>query len=215
MGVLERINHNPRRVPSPECPKGTTMITLRQALSALALASTLTLTACSSGQDNTPPAPSSKATASQAAAPISGTLTADQVSVQLTLQGTPTVSADGQWVNVTVNLANNGKTTLTSTGTHPVNLGAHSADANGKVINLDLARAPIPNIAPGSQAAVTIQLPVSQMSGKYAQILPVQEGVAWFDTWGTKPLTVGPFANCSDNAAGKICDAAGNPLKHL
>jgi hypothetical protein len=187
------------------------MTNLRRTLTALAIASALTLAGCNSGQDTSPAAPPAAA-ASQAPGSTSDALTADQVNVQVTLQGTPTLSADGQWIDVTVNLANNGKTTLTSKGAHPVHLGAHSADASGKVIVRDLPRADIPDIAPGSQAAVTIRLPVNAMLGNLAQILPVQEEIAWFDNWGTKPLIVGPFTSCASPTTGKVCDANGNPL---
>lgn len=182
------------------------MLTIRHTLIAFAVASTLALAACNSGQDSS--AANQPAATTAAVVP----LTADQVSVLMTIQGAPTISADGQSVAVTVNLANNGKTTLTSSGSGPVNLGAHSTDASGKVVNIDLARAPIPDIAPNGHAVVTIQLPVDQIMGKSAQILPVQEGVAWFDTWGTKPLVVGPFNSCASAALGKVCDAAGKPL---
>lgn len=185
------------------------MSTFRHTLIALAIASTLTLAACNSGQDNAATnQPAAGAPATIAAIP----LTADQVDVQMTLQGAPTLSADGHSIAVTVNLANHGKTTLASSGASPVNLGAHSADASGKVVNLDLARASFPAIAPNNQAAITIQLPVAQVMGKSAQILPVEEGVAWFDAWGTKPLTVGPFNSCASPATGKVCNADGTPL---
>lgn len=187
------------------------MTNLRRTLTVLAIASALTLAGCNSGQDNSP-ATQPAAAAPQASGSNGAALTADQVNVQVALQGIPTLSADGQWIDVTTNLTNNGKTTLTSTGAHPVHLGAHSTDASGKIINLDLPRANIPDIAPGSQAVVTIRLPVNQVLGKSAQILPVQEGVAWFDHWGTKPLVVGPFISCTSPTIGKVCDASGKPL---
>jgi hypothetical protein len=193
------------------------MNAIRTILGALALASTFTLAACNSGTSNadqtnaTPNQP--PAASAQPTAPLNK-LTADQVNVQLTLQGEPTISADGKSIAVTVNLANNGKTTLSSKGENgpAVNLGAHSVDTNGKIIDMDLSRATLNAVVPGSQAAATILLPIDRTLGKSAQILPVQEGVAWFDTWGTKPLTVGPFANCADAATGKVCGADGKPL---
>lgn len=186
------------------------MFTIRHTLTALAVASTLALVACSSGQDNSTANPPAAAGATPAAS--ASPLTADQVNVQMTLQGAPTLSADGQFIDVTVSLANHGKTTLTSTGSNPVNLGAHSADAKGTIVENDLARAAIPDTVPNSQATVTIQLPVDKIVGNSAQILPVQEGVAWFDTWGTKPLVVGPFNSCASTAMGKVCGADGKPL---
>lgn len=182
-------------------------------LTGLAISIALTLAACSSGQDQTAPQqPATTSTATTAPAATANSLTADQVSVQMTLQGAPTLSADGQSIDVAVTLANHGKTVLTSTGPNPVNLGAHSADANGTVIGNDLARAGIPDIARDSQATATIQLPVDKTLGRSAQILPVQENVAWFDAWGTKPLVVGPFNSCASSAIGKVCGADGKPL---
>lgn len=185
----------------------------RISLVGLAISIALMLAACSSGQDNTASqTPAVASTSTAAPAPAGDALTADQVSVQMTLQGEPALSADGQSIDVSVTLANHGKTTLSSTGPDPVNLGAHSADANGAVVDNDLARAGLPDIAPGGQATVVIQLPVDKTLGKSAQILPVQENVAWFDTWGTKPLVVGPFNNCASAATGKVCGADGKPL---
>lgn len=184
------------------------MSTIRNTLTALAITSALALTACSAGQDSSTPAANQAAAASTSPSVVP--LTADQVNVQMTLQGAPVVSADAKSIAVTVDLANHGKTTLSSAG--GINLGAHSADVNGKVVDMDLARAPLPDIAPNSQATVTIQLPTDKTLGNSALILPVQEGVDWFDTWGTKPLVVGPFSACANPAVGKVCNADGTPL---
>lgn len=179
----------------------------------LAISMALMLAACSSGQDQAAPQqPAATGTAAAAPAASANALTADQVNVQMTLQGAPTLSADGQSIDVTVTLANHGTVVLNSTGPNPVTLGAHSADANGTIVDNDLARASLPDIATGGQATVTIQLPMDKTLGKSAQILPVQENVAWFDTWGTKPLVVGPFNNCASAATGKVCGADGKPL---
>jgi hypothetical protein len=182
-------------------------------LTGLAISMALMLAACSSGQDQAAPQqPAATGTAAAAPAASANALTADQVNVQMTLQGAPTLSADGQSIDVTVTLANHGTVVLNSTGPNPVTLGAHSADANGTIVDNDLARASLPDIATGGQATVTIQLPMNKTLGKSAQILPVQENVAWFDTWGTKPLVVGPFNNCASAATGKVCGADGKPL---
>lgn len=181
--------------------------------SGLAISIGLMLAACSSSQDQAAPQqPAAAGTAPAAPAATANTLTADQVSVQMALHGAPTLSADGQFIDVAVTLVNQGKAALSSTGPNPVNLGAHSASANGTIIDNDLARAGLPDIAPDNQATVIIQLPVEKTLGKSAQILPVQENVAWFDAWGTKPLVVGPFSNCAGSAIGKVCGADGKPL---
>jgi hypothetical protein len=186
------------------------MFSMRNALGTPLLVSLLALGACSSNQDGS----DQQAKVSSATAPVavSGTpLTADQVNVKLTLVGTPVLTADGKNIDVSVNLANDGKTVLSSASKPPVNLGAHSVDATGKDI-ADLSRAALPAIAPGTSAAVTISLPVVGTLGHSVQIMPLQENVAWFNAWGTKPVTVGPFNSCSDAAQGKVCDADGKPL---
>lgn len=187
------------------------MTNLRRTLTVLAIASALTLVGCNSGHDNSSAAQPATA-APLASGPTGDALTSDQVNVQVTLQGKPILSADGQWIDVTTNLTNNGKTTLTSTGAHAVNLGARVADTSGKIVDKGFPRAAISDIAPGSHATVTIRLPVDQLLGKSAEILPVQEGIAWFDRWGTRPLTVGPFSTCSSPTIGKVCGADGKPL---
>ncbi len=187
------------------------MTNIRRTLTMLALASALTLTGCNSGQESSP-ATQPGAAGAQASEPTQEPLTANQVNVEVKMQAAPTLSADGQWIEVATNLTNNGKTILTSNGTYPVHLGAHSVDASGKIVDMDLSRADIPALAPGSQAVVTIRLPVNQVLGRSAQILPVQEGVSWFDSWGTTPLVVGPFSRCESATAGKICDAGEKPL---
>lgn len=178
----------------------------------LTIGTALLLTACGPGQNQ--PASQPPAAPSKLATPAATTsaLTADRVDVQMTLQGEPTLSADGQSIAVAVTLANHGKVALSPIGLNPVKLGAHSADASGNVVDNDLARTSLPDIVPGSQATVTIQLPLSKTLGKSAQILPVQENVAWFDKWGTKPLVVGPFNSCASASIGKVCDAEGKPL---
>jgi len=179
------------------------MFSRRITLGVVVFASALALGACSSSQDGIGQQVSSSNTKA---------LAADQVNVHLTLQGKPTLTADGQNIAVTVSLKNDGTISLSSAGKMPVNLGAHSVDSKGQMIKQDLARAPLPNIAPGTSASVTILLPVAGTIDHSAQILPVQEGVAWFSAWGTKPVTVGPFNSCSNAADGKVCDVNGKPL---
>jgi hypothetical protein len=172
---------------------------------------TITLAACNSSQDH----PAEPTAASSASAPqdTKTAATTDQFKAQVALHGTPTVSADGKFIVVTVDLSNDGYATLASTGLNPVNLGAHSIDAKGNVVRNDLARGALPDpIAPNNHALVSINLPVDKTVGYSAHILPVQENVGWFDKWGTKPLTVGPFNACSDNVQDKVCDASGKAL---
>ena len=132
---------------------------------------------------------------------------------KLALAGPPTLTMDGKNIRVTVD--------VTNVGTEPfgsdivpnrVNLGAHSIDASDEIVNNDLARGYLPLIAPKMATKVTIFLPVAAALGRRVELLPVQEGVAWFDKWGTRPLIVGPFRSCGRQAPEKVCGASGKPL---
>jgi YD repeat-containing protein len=138
------------------------------------------------------------------ACPTSGTgnlcnnvtgLIRDQVNVALTITSAPSLSADGQNVLTTIDIANNGKVTLASAAPHPVNLGNHIIDAAGTSVQFDVARQGIPEIAPGQHAAVTISTPSATLLGsnRRVQFEPVQEGIAWFQSFGFTPLVAGPY----------------------
>jgi len=162
------------------------------------------LTACSSShQPDTAGSPSSS----------SASTSMKHFQAKLTLGGVPGVSADGKDVVVLADVTNTGAATFGSqTEPHNVNLGAHSIDASGKIIDNDVARGHLPQIAPGAKATATILLPIDKVLNKRAELLPVEENVAWFDQWGTRPLIVGPFNSCSSDSVGKVCDASGKPL---
>lgn len=147
--------------------------------------------------------------ASSAAASSTGHLHAE-----LALDGSAALNAGGKDVVVTVNVHNDGPRAFgtQATDTHNVNLGARAVDADGKWIVTDLARGTMPEVQPGQTVEATIRLPVDKVLGYSAEILPVEENVAWFDKWGTKPLLVGPFKACSSPTAGKVCNAAGIAL---
>jgi YD repeat-containing protein len=122
-----------------------------------------------------------------------------QINVTLTLIGVPTLSADGTTISVTVDIANNGSVTLASTGRDPVHLGARIFTTGGSDAGVSIPRTNIPSIAPGTHAAVTATIPATAVigSGNVIRLVPVQEGVAWFDNWGTTPIEVGPFSACA------------------
>lgn len=186
------------------------MLSIRNTVIAIAIAASMELTACSSGQqsDNQ----QSPTASLQTATPNSSAI-AQHYQATLSLQRKPSISADGKSVVVTVSVANTGAATFGSETTpNNVNLGAHSVDATGKIIEHDLARGHLPQIAPGTHAIALILLPSDKVLGRSAELLPVQENVGWFDTWGTKPLNVGPFSRCSSSTLGEICDAADRPL---
>jgi hypothetical protein len=126
----------------------------------------------------------------------------------------PAMTDDGKNIRVVVNVTNDGSAPFGTqvTPVHNVNLGVHLVDVTDKLLDNDLARGSMPEVAPGATVKATILLPMDKVLGHSAELIPVEEGVAWFDTWGTKPLVVGPFQNCKDAAIGKACDGSGKPL---
>lgn len=175
---------------------------------ACSVSAAFALAACGSSQ---PTSPSASATGPRTSS--GPTTSSGHYQAKLVLDGQPELTADGKNIVVNVNVTNDGPGTFGST-TEPnnVNLGAHAIDAAGKDVANDLARGHLPQVAPGATARTSIQLPVSQTLGHRAEILPVEEGIAWFDQWGTQPLVVGPFKPCTNAAMGAVCDAAGKPL---
>lgn len=179
------------------------------ALSSIALVCFIGLSACNSNDHVGNQQASSHAEVSSQ----NGVTNGGKYQASLASNGAPEISANGQNIVITVNVTNTGSGTFGSTTTpNNVNLAAHGIDAAGKIVDQDLARANLPQVTPGATAVATILLPIDRILGKSAEILPVQENVAWFDKWGTKPLKVGPFEACSDAAAGKVCDSNGKPL---
>lgn len=179
----------------------------------LVVACAVGLAAC--GSDH----PGQQATGSSGtptASDASASLTGSHYQASIALAGQPEVSADGKDIVVTVRVTNTGSGTFGSDNTpHPVNLGAHSIDAAGEVLDIDLSRGKLSQVAPGSSTTSAIKMPVGPLLGRRAEILPVEEGVAWFNQWPThptQPLIVGPFKTCGNPAAGKVCDAMGKPL---
>lgn len=135
---------------------------------------------------------------------------------KLALIGQPAVAADGKDILVRINVTNESPTIFgSSSEPHNVNLGAHSIDVAGDVVINDLARGQLPQIAPSKTAEATILLPLSEVLGHRVELLPVEEDVAWFDQWGTKPLVIGPFEACASLTIGKVCDASGKPLPQV
>lgn len=129
---------------------------------------------------------------------------------ELALIGRPEAVNGGTAIKVTVRVTNDGpKTFGSATQPHSVNIGAHTVDASGKIVDLNLARGTLPQIAPGAAAMASILLPAKQSIGYRVQILPVEEGVAWFNEWGTSPLVIGPIKSCGDAGTAVLCDAAG------
>lgn len=184
-------------------------MTGRNVLLCISVLSSLTLAACQSGQ----PAAGTPAGGSATPAQTGEVQLPGPLHATLALVGQPAVTTSGKNIFVTVAVTNTGTEAFGSTsGPYGVNLGAHAIDAAGKVVNLNLARAQLPQIPAGATKQASIRISVQGALGHRVELLPVDEGVAWFDKWGNKPLIIGPFQACAGGVAAKVCDAAGKPL---
>jgi hypothetical protein len=69
-------------------------------------------------------------------------------------------------------------------------VGAHLADPDGRVLEHDFLRSPLPgSVAPGQTVDVEVEVPAPSAPGPYRlQLDLVDEGVAWFGTWGSSVL---------------------------
>jgi len=131
---------------------------------------------------------------------------------RMALLSPPVVMPGNKDIRIATSVTNDGTTTFGSATTpHNVNLGAHTIDASGKIVDNDLARGHLLQISPGATEKAVILLPIDRTLGHRVELLPVEEDVAWFDKWGTEPLVLGPFESCA-SAPRKVCDAEGKPL---
>jgi hypothetical protein len=148
-----------------------------------------------------------------AAAKPTPPLNAGQARSALSMSGDPTFTRDAGTLRIPVELSNLGTVEFTSEGAHPIYLGVQLLSTDGKIEKKDFVRARIPDIAAGTQALVNISVPITEINDRAMLILPMQEDVAWFDKFGVKGLTIGPFHACSNDNHPWICDASGHALR--
>ena len=184
----------------------------------LLLAGVLALSACS--QDAPAPADPATASTDAGAAPatvehaIDAPIPAADIDTTLGLVAPPVHVAATDTLRFTVRVHNRGKVTLASAGSAPVNLGAMLIGPDGPDTppgNRDFQRVTLPAIPQGGSADVVAELPVAPLLGLPVRLELVQEGVAWFSSYGDVPLELGTFARCTDDAA-TLCSADGQPL---
>lgn len=114
-------------------------------------------------------------------------------------------------VGLALRFRNEGAFTLTSYGDHPVNLGVRLANAAGVVENAEFMRVPIPVVPPGASRVVRFSVQATSLTGHSLSVVPVQEGVGWFDALGGQATLVGPFIMCS----AQICNADGAVIPEI
>ncbi|MBB3813611.1 hypothetical protein FHY13_001958 [Xanthomonas arboricola] len=168
----------------------------------LSIAMTMMTVACSKNESNAPEvSKDSTATpaSSEPATPIGvqeiKKLTADQVGVKLTLESQPKVDTASGSVSFVVKVENHGVAALSGASNPPVNLGVQILGPDGSAEGMvrDFSRTPLPDIAPGNAASVTVQFPLeSRLDGRKLKVDVVQEGVSWFSDFGQPTLELDP-----------------------
>lgn len=140
----------------------------------------------------------------------------ERFQAKLVLAKRPTLTAGGEDILITLRVENTGAATFGSrTPPSGVNLGAHAVDASGTIVDNDLARGHLAQIAPGTSTLATILLPVENVLGRRAAILPVAENVGWFDVWGNQSLVIGPFVRCGEPHNPAVCVSNGQSLRRI
>jgi len=139
-------------------------------------------------------------------------LTPDQMKSTLTLDSEPTFVPSKDVVRLSVEFSNEGTATFRSNEALPVRLSIKFLAPNGREALTNSLRTEIPYIGPGQKAKVTVEVPASNLNDKGIYIIPVQDGVAWFDTVGVKGVTLGPFKACTNSTQAWICDNSHRPL---
>lgn len=170
-------------------------------------------------EPSTPP-PAAEATP-VAEAPIAAPITtleaaipAEQIATRLELVGSPRYAAGSDTLELVVRVHNDGQATLVGAGTAMVNLGAMLVGPEGPDAPpglRDFVRAPLPLMAPGTQAEVAISLPAEPLLGLPVRLELVQEGVNWFSAYGQPSLDIGLFQRC-DATPGTLCTEDGQAL---
>lgn len=137
-------------------------------------------------------------------------LQASEVGSRVELVPSRPVQSDGNVFIARFKVTNTGSTTLVSSGTRPVRLGIQlvelESDGSIRVLNKDFVRASLPPIASQESAEIDAAVPLKMAMGYSLLVLPVQEGVAWFDHFGQEPLIVGPVRECGDGTIGLCVD---------
>jgi hypothetical protein len=116
-------------------------------------------------------------------------LTAPDMRAALETTEPPVQTAVGTQL-VDVRVTNLGNIPFGTTGSLPVQLGAHLLNPDGTVQDRDLPRTCLPMIEPGQSAQIVVALPSSRVSGNIVELDVVQDGVGWFGDVGSKTLRI-------------------------
>lgn len=109
----------------------------------------------------------------------------------LNLLGKPTFSTSKDAWEIDVLLTNHGNIPIGEKSFVPLNLGIRKLNDDSSVLTREFIRVNIPHISPlGGEAIIKIIIPRKDLKTNKIDVLPVQEGIAWLDRIGIKPLVI-------------------------
>lgn len=100
-------------------------------------------------------------------------------------------SNSGNNMSFDVELTNNSEFNIGNDTYRPLRLGVRLFSAENKLIDQDFMHIDIPKLkSHGGKGIVTITLPNDFDKSDYLEVVPLEEGIAWFDWLGSKPLVL-------------------------
>lgn len=173
---------------------------LTQLMSALLVVGAMT--ACSKNDNEAvqdpaaaaaPPAPESVG--------VNAPIPRNDIDLVFSAMGAPTYDPATDTISFTVNVANNGKTTLASAGSYPVNVGVVILGPDGTLktppAKQDFVRIHLPQpLEPGQKLDLPVKFKVAPTLGGTVIVDAVQERVAWFRGYQKPVLTLGTIVRC-------------------
>ena len=178
--------------------------------------SALVMTGCKESTPSTPAGAAPASASVDAAVPalsINAPIAADKIDLSYTVVSGPTFDKANDAVSYTVEVQNNGEDTLSSAGTHPINIGLAILGKDGTMntppATLEFQRYPLPTpLATREKLLLPLSFPVTPTLGGTAQVDGVQEGVAWFSSYGQPTLRLDTFTRCGDQQE-SVCGSNG------
>lgn len=172
---------------------------LTQLMSALLVAAAMT--ACSKNDNETDPAPTAAVPTPESVG-VNAPIPRNDIDLAFSAVGAPAYDPATDMVSFTVNVANNGKTTIASAGSYPVNVGVVILGADGSLktppAKQDFVRIRLPQaLEPGQKLDLPVKFKVAPTLGGTVIVDAVQERVAWFRGYQKPVLTLGTFVRCN------------------
>jgi hypothetical protein len=166
------------------------------------LLAAIAVTACSKNDSETVQAPTpGTPTPTSRSVEVNAPIPHKDIDLVFSMVGAPTYNPATDTISATVNVANNGKAAIASTGSHPVNIGVVILGADGSLNTppgkQDFVRIRLPRgLEQGEKLDLPVKFKVAPTLGGTVIIDAVQERVAWFRGYKKPVLTLGTFVRC-------------------